>query len=142
RDSPGSRRIHFDASRAASVVDRLAGPDDAIAIDGALDTWSYPAFGAALRRPIFFLPSNQEPVIPPAAKWVIVDRAWHIHWGAPGFHDMSQFYQYAGRGKPTARDVRVLDLLGASPRYRRVFYKPDLNQAVFERLDTPAPSLR
>jgi hypothetical protein len=124
--------------RAASVVDRLAGPDDTIAIHGGFDTWIHPAFGARLTRPVVFLPTKPGPVVvPSAAKWVIVDRSWTLIWGNTAFQHMGQFHNYIGRGAATEEDVRVVQALRLDPNFRLVFQDPAHNQAVFERVEEP-----
>ncbi|HVR41674.1 MAG TPA: hypothetical protein VMU84_21435, partial [Thermoanaerobaculia bacterium] len=69
-EHPGTRIIYFQPSRAGSVVDRLAGPHDTVAVDGAFDTWVYPAYGRNRTRPVVFLaPGTTPDRIPPEAKW-------------------------------------------------------------------------
>ncbi len=61
-------------NRAASVADHLAGPDDAIAFEGAYDGWSYPLFGAQLSRQVTYLHSEREDFkIPDNVRWVVID---------------------------------------------------------------------
>jgi hypothetical protein len=122
------------SERAGTVVDRLAGPDDVIAVDGGFDAWLYPAMGANQTRRIEFISPGPGTVqIPADAQWVIVDRAWHIIWGNPQFSDFGGFWRYQGKGHPTPQDRRVLEALLADRRFEPVYYNSRLNQAVFRR---------
>ena len=131
---PGTRIVPFDPRRAASVADTVADPRDLIAFDAGYGAWIHPAFGRDLSRPVAFLePGEGPPAIPPAAKWVVCDRAWHIIWQHPGFTDVSQWRTQLVAGRPTADDLRVVAYLRRDPRFELVFYNPMLNQAVFRR---------
>jgi hypothetical protein len=132
---PGTRQTWFIRNRAALIVDRHAGPNDTIAIDGGFDTWSYPAFGAHLTRRVIFLPDPATPNdVPPDARWVVIDRSWNRIWEDPRLTDMGKFWQYVGHGKPLPQDTRLLLALEHDPRFALVFYDPRANQAVFERV--------
>lgn len=132
---PGTRFIFFLPNRAGSIVDRMAGPHDKIAVDGAFDTWVYPAYGKDRTRPVVFLPKDTTPdTIPADAKWVMIDRSWDKLWSNPNFENLGQMEQFIGRGKPTADDVRLLSALRRDRRFKLVYADPDLNQAVFARI--------
>ena len=140
RAHPTSRKIYFGAPRAASIVDGLAGPNDTIAVDGAFGTWVYPAYGSRLSRNVVYLDRQSTPdSIPRNARWVIVDRLWNVAWSNPKFTDMGKFWQYIGRGTPSADDVRLLNLLRHDKRFVLVYYQPEGNQAVFWRAGAGAP---
>lgn len=135
RAYPGTRQIWFAQTRAGSVVDRLAGPRDVVAIAGAFDTWIHPAFGAKLTRDVILLPSAATSAdVPPRAQWVIVDRSWNALWGNPNFTDMGKFWQYAGHGRATDEDLQLYRQLVADPRFRLVWRDARVNQAVFWRI--------
>lgn len=134
RDNPGTRAPAFDANRAASVVDRRAGPQDRIALDAAFGTWIHPAFGADLGRPVdFILPGDGPPNIADDVQWVAIDRAYEIVWGHPDFKDLSEARRYLLRGEPTAEDLRVIRHLEARSDFEMVFYNQKMLQAVFRR---------
>jgi hypothetical protein len=133
-EHPGTRYIYFDPNRAGSMVDSVAGPHDRIAVDGAYDTWVYPAFGSQRTRPITFLPNGATPdQIPPDAKWVMIDRSWDKLWSNPNFTDLGQM-KYIGQGTPKPDDVQLTQALDRDRRFRKVFENPGINQAVFERI--------
>ncbi|HEX8154680.1 MAG TPA: hypothetical protein VF698_16220, partial [Thermoanaerobaculia bacterium] len=144
REHPGRRDIAFNRNRAASVIDRVAGPYDGIAIDGAFETWSYPAWGEHLTRRVIFLPPDATPdTIPPDVQWVAIDRSWNALWGNPGFTDMGKLWRFIGRGKATPEDLRLYELLKRDPRFRLLFRDEQANQAVFLRRGarpSPPPS--
>jgi len=118
---------------ACFVLDRLAGPEDHIAIDGGLDACVYPAYGRQLRRKVTFMPPPPEPVrVPEDAQWVMVDHPWSRTWGHPKFKDMSQFDTYIGRGPVQPEDVRVVRELEHDPRFRIVFRNQQGDQVVFK----------
>jgi len=130
-DHPGTRRIEFDAYRAASVVDRLAGPHDAIAIDVCPSAWIYPAFGARLTRPVTLIPPGG--AIDGTARWIVIDRAWNVFWGDPRFTELGQWTTYIGQGPLQPEDRRVFDLVRRDPRYELVYLDAKTLQAVFRR---------
>jgi hypothetical protein len=135
RAHPDTRVVPFQPYRAAEIADRHAGPRDRIALDAAFGTWIHPAFGAALTRPVDFIPHGQgPPLIRADTDWVVIDRGWNILWEHPQFHDLSQARSFITRGKPTADDTRVLRYLRGDNRFRLVFYNPVWNQAVFQRI--------
>lgn len=133
------RRVAVDPStplpempnRAALVVDRLAGPDDAIDVHGGTDSWLYPAYGAHLSRDVRTITTPAQ--IRPTAQWVIVDRADTILWHDPRFTSISAWRRYLGHGTATADDLAVVDTLLRDPRYWCVFLDRKMNQAVFRR---------
>jgi hypothetical protein len=128
------RVVPFMPYRAALVVDRLAAPDDTIAIDGSMETWIYPAFGRELTRNIVFIPPGPGPVtIPDAARWAIIDRSLNSVWGHPDFHDLGQWRRYLGEGPLLPEDLRVYQALRRDPRWDLVFNERHANQAVFRR---------
>jgi hypothetical protein len=131
RNAPGTRFIAFDSFRAASVVDRIAGPQDTIYFDAGYAAWIHPAFGADLRRPVKFLDA---PVVPSDAKWIVIDRGFRIVWQHERFHDLGDTYRYLTRGSPTARDTSLINDLLRDPRFKPVFVDRRWNQAVFQRI--------
>src|SRR4029077_9961748 len=52
---PGYRMVWGGGRRAGFIVDRVAGPHEAVAVDGSFDTWIYPAMGARQTRRIEFI---------------------------------------------------------------------------------------
>jgi hypothetical protein len=135
RAHPGTRDVPFDNQRAASVVDRLAGPNDKIAFDASFASWIHPAFGAHLSRPVVFIPQGEgPPQIPDDAKWVVIDRSWGIIWGIKGFDDLSQARDRLGSGTPSASELRVRRYLVRDPRFELVYVLLGQNQLVFRRV--------
>jgi hypothetical protein len=126
---PGDRHVWFMPNRAASVADRLAGPNDTIAIEGGFDTWTYPAFGAHLTRRVVTI---RDGIVPPDAQWVVIDHAYNRLWG--NIADMGKFWTAVGRAKPPQSEERLLLELERDPRFAEVFYDPRVNQAVFRRI--------
>ncbi|MEA2490726.1 MAG: hypothetical protein QOH21_2518, partial [Acidobacteriota bacterium] len=137
RKNPGTRMVWFNPSRAASVADRRAGPDDKIAVDGSFDTWLWPAYGAKLSRPVLLLPDGATPAdIPDDVKWVIVDRSWSAMWGHKNLTTMGKMWKLVAKGTPPESDVRLFHALEHDPRFRLVFREEHSNQAVFRRVGT------
>ena len=135
KKNPGTRVVAFDPNRAASLVDRRAGPHDAVAIDGGYGTWIHPAFGRDLQRPVHILSRRIGPVeIPQDAQWVAIDRSYASIWEHPDFKDLSQARQFLVRGKPKPEDMRVFEALRQNPRFELVVYNRTTNQAVFRRI--------
>lgn len=132
-EHPEDRTPHAQRFRAASGLDVVAGPRDHVAVDVALDSWVYQAYGPRLTRTVTFLPRTDGPVpIPADAEWVIVDRAWNVQFGHPDFTDCSRWDLF-GRGRPSPEDLKVLEQLRADPDWVLLDYKPGMNQAVFRR---------
>ncbi len=129
--NPGTRTAYFVPNRAASVVDRIASPDDTIAIDGSFDSWIYPAYGEQLTRKVVFVPNAA--AIPPDAQWVIVDRSWSSAWGHPLLTDMGRFWKYRNRGTPRPEDLAIYTALRTDPRFALIYRDDRTNQAVFWR---------
>jgi len=133
-EHPDTRRVFF-MERAATVADRMAGPDDTMAIDGAYDSWSYPLYGAQLQRKVLFLPANAGAKdIPASVNWVVIDRSWSALWGDPRLTDMGKFWQYVGTGRLSDADLKLFRELRADPRFRLVYRYRRFNQAVFYRI--------
>ena len=133
-EHPGTRFIYFNPYRAGSIVDRLAAPEDKIAVDGAYDTWVYPAYGIYRTRPVVFLPKGATPdQIPADAKWVMIDRSWDKIWSNPNLTNLGQM-KYIGTGTPTVDDVRLSKALRGDRRFKLAYENPAINQAVFERI--------
>lgn len=131
---PGTRSIPFMGGRAASVVDRRAGPHDEIAIEGTFETWSYPAYGAGLTRTVTFLPPNPTPAdVPTTADWVIIDRSWNTIW-AMDMKDMGEGWTKLGRGRPGPGELQFFEAMLSDPRFRLVYRLDRHNQAVFKRV--------
>lgn len=131
---PGTRLIWFMSNRAGSIVDRMAGPEDTIAVDGSFDTWAYPAWGAQLSRSVVFLPANPMPKdIPEGANWVMIDRSYNIAWGNAAMTDTGKFWQSVMRGKPSDDDVQLFHALQRDPHWVLVYSLRRMNQAVFRR---------
>ena len=132
---PGIQLSDVGNKRAAIVVDRIAGPDDHIAISGDFDTYLYPAFGRERRRRLSFIPDGPGPVkIPADARWVIVDRTLNKVWGNPDFKTMGQYKEYLGHGAPSADDLRVFRQLSADRGWKLVHLDAEDNQAIFLRM--------
>jgi hypothetical protein len=133
-DHPEDRTPHSQRFRAASALDMVAGPEDHVAADVALDSWIYQAYGPRLGRTVTYLPhTEQGPVpIPADAQWVVVDRAWNVLFGNPDFTDCSR-WDLLGHGRPDAGDRKVLTQLKADPGWELVNTKAAMNQAVFRR---------
>ena len=128
------RMVRSWTTRAASYIDREAGPDDVIAFDGGFDSWVYPAFGKELRRQVVFLHPDRGPVVvPPNVKWVGVDGSWNCIFGA--MPDLSQWFEEFGKGAPLPAELVVYDQLKADPHFRLVYEEKKANQAVFERIE-------
>lgn len=74
---PTRQPPHLHA-RGSLAVDRLAGPNDTIAMLTDVSGWIYPLFGEKLTRPLIMLRDDATPdTIPPAADWVVIERWWH-----------------------------------------------------------------
>jgi hypothetical protein len=121
--------------RAAVIVDRIAGPTDEIAFDGAFDAWSYYCFGAALQRKVTYLhPERGLPVtIPASATWVVVDRIANIDFGHPSFRATGD-WSFLGRGNPAPEDLAVFEQMQRDPAFKLVYAYEEKNQAIFRRL--------
>jgi hypothetical protein len=124
--------------RAASWVDAHASPTDTVALDGAFDSWIYPAYGADLRREVVFLHSERgQPVsIPATARWVVIDRVWNCEFGHPLFRDfaVTTLLAYVFRGSPLPEDLIVYRQLATDPHFVLRYRDARTNQAVFERV--------
>lgn len=132
---PGTRVIPFDPYRPASIVDRMAGPNDVIAVDGGVSTWTYPAFGQKLTRRVILLPPGKDGVVqvPDEAKWLIVDRSWSVIWGDPRFRSLSQTGRFLSQGKPGSTDVGAYERALHDDRFAAVTLRPQMLQGVFVR---------
>lgn len=138
-EHPGTRFVWFSPMRAGSIVDRIAPPDDTIGVDGAFDTWVYPAYGKDLTREVVFLPQGIDPDdIPETVDWVIIDRSWNALWSHPDFTDLGKM-KYIGRGTPTPEDVHLFNALSRDPRFEIVYRLEVANQAIFRRRTAPRP---
>ena len=130
---PGTRDVPF-MQRAATVADRRAGPHDKIYVDGAFDTWVYPAYGVGLTREVVFLPAGATAKdVPDDADWVVVDRSWRAMWGHERMQTMGNMWKFLTKGTPAPEDIRLTESLRGDPRFRLVYYSRQLNQAVFRR---------
>lgn len=137
-EHPGTRVIWFTHLRAGSIVDRLAGPADKIAVDGSFDTWVYPAYGSQLTREVIFLPQGTLPhEIPPDVQWIMIDRSWDALWSHPKLTDLGQIWSYIGKGEPTPEDVFLFNALSNNSSFELVYRNQVSNQAVFRRLRAP-----
>ena len=114
--------------RASNVLDRVAGPDDTVAIDCGFDTWVYPAMGEWHSRHIEFIRNG---MVPDDAQWVMVDRWWNTVWGP--MTDLGQVGRPV-RVQPVPEDTRIIRALLHDRRFAVVYYQPRFNQAVFRRL--------
>lgn len=109
------RAVPF-AVRGEVVVDSLAGPDDHIALDGAMDSWVQPLFGRELRRQVDFIAPGPGPVeIPTDATWVVTDRVFKQAWLHPEFANLGQWRRYLGRGPLDADDRRIFEYCRSHP---------------------------
>jgi hypothetical protein len=134
-ENPGTRFIYFYPFRSASMVDRVAAPDDTIAVDGSFDTWIYPAYGRDRTRPVVLLDESSTPdSIPAEVDWVIIDRSWNAVWSNPKFKDLSQMSEYFLTGEASEADIRLLAALIKDPRFKLMYHEPSMNQAVFRRV--------
>ncbi|HYI11773.1 MAG TPA: glycosyltransferase family 39 protein [Thermoanaerobaculia bacterium] len=134
RANPGTRVIPFDMSRAASVVDRLAGPTDKVAFDAGYAAWIHPAFGRDLQRPVTFIdPAEGLAGIPDDARWVVIDRGFRSMWQHENLRDLSQYRGHLGRGRPSDEELRMLRALLKDARFQPVYVFARRNQAVFRR---------
>ena len=135
----GACAIRFGSGRACVALNQVAGPTDAVLMDADFDAWSYPCFGPTRGRALEMLPEHREGAvfIPPAVRWVVIDRMWNITWGHPAFTDFGHFFEDVGKGKPTPGDTALFLQLEHDPAFRRVFSNPRQNQALFERVQTP-----
>jgi hypothetical protein len=128
----GTRSLAFPDQRSEQVIDHLAGPTDKVAVDSDGFAWSYPAFGAALQRPVYYIAETDgTPAIPRDATWVAIDRGFNAAWLAPRFTNLSLWRKYLGKGSPTERDLYVLRYMLKNPRYGLIYLNPHSNQAVF-----------
>jgi hypothetical protein len=136
----GTRLMYFKPERAETVVDRIAGPNDTIAIVGGFDSWTYPAYGAELSRKVVYLPATATAQdVPAEVRWVAIDRGWRIIWGDPTFEHMGQFSKKISRGRPAENDLRMLRSLVRDCHFRLVYYDSKLNQSVFVRTKEKSP---
>ena len=134
-DHRGSRiPPHARLRAATTVLDLAAGPQDSVAMDAGPTSLIYLLFGRSLQRPVAFIPPGSgPPAIPPQAKWVVIDRAGNLIWGARNFNDLSEATRYLRRGGPSDDDLRVLRFMLRDPRFERVYFEPSALQAVFRR---------
>jgi hypothetical protein len=110
---PGTREVFWSSAHAESVVDRMAGPHDTIAVHGEYDAWIYPAYGAALSREVVFARAPRD--IPPGAQWVVIDQM-------PSKPD-----------GPNAEELEFFGAVSRDPHFRLVYRDERANQAVFRR---------
>jgi hypothetical protein len=131
--NPGTRMIYFTQKRAASFVDRQAGPADTIGIDGGFDTWSYPAWGARLTRKVIVLPPGATPAtIPAEVQWIVLDHSWSSLWGST--ETMGDFWKTIARGPQAPEYLRLAGALTHDPHWQATYLDPRLGQAVFRRV--------
>jgi hypothetical protein len=116
-EHPGTREIFWASNHAESVVDRMAGPRDTIAVRAGRDAWIYPAYGAELSRTVVFAGDVED--IPQDARWVAIDQA------------------PAKLSGPVAADLQFFNALARDPRFRLVYRQEQSNQAVFRRTAGP-----
>lgn len=122
------------AVRAAHIVDARAALDDTVAVDGLVDAWIYPLFGANMSRHVVLLqPRDGRVTIPESARWVVIDRSWNIAWGHPDFLRSTQWREYLGRGHPLEGDEVVLRQLAQDPAWELVYIDRHFGQAVLKR---------
>jgi hypothetical protein len=133
---PEQRRdLSHSPWRAALVVDRLAPPDAAVAVDAGYDGWTYPVYGSALSRRVEVLvdaPDNYAP--DPAVDWVVVDYAFQTIWGHPDFRSMALAELYIDGGRPSEKETRVFRSVSKNPDFKLVYFNPTRFQAVFQRV--------
>jgi hypothetical protein len=120
------------------MVDRVAGPDDHIAVAGAFEAWSYPAYGANLTRKVSFIRKPDQP-IGDDVDWVIIDFSWTCIFGHPDFANMGMAERYVFRGKPKPDELALHTRLLSDPRFRLVWRNEALNQSVFANTRVTAP---
>ena len=126
------RWVWISPWRAGNALDRIAGAHDVVAVDCSFDTWIYLAMGEYHTRRLEFLKAGAVQ-IPSDAQWVMVDRTWNLIWGDPRLTDMSQAFAAMFAWKPTVEDTRVIRALWNDPHWKLVYYRPRLNQAIFQR---------
>jgi hypothetical protein len=134
-DHPELERSPYDVvGRAAHVVDTVAGPHDRIAFDGGFASFAYPAYGAGLTRQVTYLHAGDDGTVALGddADWIVVDRAWNMLFGNPGFVDFGHWSQFFMRGAPAPEDTVVFDVASRDPRFRLVYRDVRTNQAVFK----------
>ena len=134
----------YSKGRACFALDKVAGPQDVIAVDSDYDSWLYPCFGPARTRSLRFLRGlNGERLrLPDDATWVVVDRMRGITWGNPGFLDFGHFFEFIGKGSPTTDELYTFNAMAADPRFTPVFRNAQKNQAVFRRISQGAGGSR
>jgi len=143
RHFPNSRVVPFDPYRATSQFDRMAGPYDPVAVDASWGTWVHPLFGRRLTRPVYFIPRGDgPPVIPDAAQWVVVERAYNVIWGSPKMKTVADAWATFDTNKPGPSETRVTDDLKRDPRWRLIGEDRKRNQAIFRRVSVSSGPAR
>jgi hypothetical protein len=124
---------------ASFVLDRLAGPKDAIALDSGFGGMAYPLYGRNLTRPVYYLGTDPSRArIPDAVRWVVIDRAWNVGWSHPGVTTTADFFKPFGRA-PTEEDAILFLRLSKDPAFKLAYLDKETDQAIFVRRSTLAP---
>jgi 7TM diverse intracellular signalling. len=131
--NPGTRLVPFSPNRAPCLADRIAGPDDKIAIDAGFSSWIYPAFGRGLTRPVQLLSGSGPLNVDADARWIVIDRGYDEAWNKPSFRDLSQVSRLPTRGSVPPAGQTLLRQALALPGFRPVFVNASGGQAVFVR---------
>jgi hypothetical protein len=131
--NPGTRLVPFSPNRAPCLVDRIAGPDDKIAIDAGFSSWIYPAFGRDLSRPVQLLSGTGPLKVDADARWIVIDRGYDEAWNKPSFQDLSQVARLPPRGSVSPAGQAFLRQALALPDFRPVFVNATGGQAVLRR---------
>lgn len=131
----GHRRVGY-------LVDRVAGPNDIVAVDDDIDTWLYPMFGADHRRPVRFVSigADGRAIIPEGATWVAIDRGQQeVFFTHPDFTDfrLSLMSRCWGRGRLAEANLVTLRQLEADPAFELAYLDRAGNQALFRRKAPP-----
>lgn len=132
-ENRGTRVVPFDPNRAASIVDRAAAPEDAVAIEAAEGAWLYPAFGRDLARPVQLLSAANPAPIASGVDWVVIDRTFLAVWKHPDFDDLSQTRRFITRGATTLRTDPLFRSLATSDRWSLYYADDPSGQAIFRR---------
>lgn len=139
RHFPNTRVVPFDPYRATEQFDRMAGPDDRVAVDATWGTWVHPLFGRRLTRPVFFIPqTGGPPLIPGDAQWVVVERAYAVIWGSPRMKSVADAWAMFDTNRPSPAQTRVTDYLKRDPSWKLIGEDRKRNQAIFRRVSSRA----
>lgn len=122
--------------KATDIVAQIAGPNDHVALDVDAEAWTFLAFGPELKRKVTFIQPGVSGVesLSDDVDWVVVDRSWNVLWGHTAFEEFTEMEHYFGKGWPRGADTATVDAMEQNDAFTRVYFDPELNQAVFHRL--------